>query len=263
MTSHLEIQPVTTADGVTIEVTCRRVPDPAATVVVVHGFTAHRDHPEILALVEALAREDLDVVTHDARGHGRSGGECTLGDLERHDVAAAVSVAHPDRPVVLVGVSMGGAAVLGYLDERASDAPPVAGVLLISSPSRWKARPSFVAVYVTFLTRTSIGRAVARRHPGVRIASRLELPAAPRDRIARLRLPVCIVHGRRDRLLDPVAADELHAAAAGPVRLDVIEGMGHALRADGLTAARQGLDWILAGGEAHEAVRPVQPTVRS
>ncbi|MEQ8719337.1 MAG: alpha/beta fold hydrolase [Acidimicrobiales bacterium] len=242
---------VVTADDVDLAVLHRRVREPVATVVVVHGFTAHRSHPEIVALVEALGGDDVDIVTYDGRGHGRSGGESTLGDRERHDVAAAVSVARTDTPVVLVGVSMGGAAVLGYLDERPPGSPEIAGLLLISSPSRWQAKPSFVTAYVTFITRTAPGRMLARYHPGVRIAKGLRLPTPPRERISRVSVPVWIVHGRADRLLDPAAADELHAAAAGPARLDLVDGMGHALREPGLAAARRGLDWILAGA-AHD-----------
>jgi alpha-beta hydrolase superfamily lysophospholipase len=240
---------VLTADDVDLAVLHRRVREPVATIVVVHGFTAHQAHPEIVALVAALGRDDVDIVTYDARGHGRSGGESTLGDRERHDVAAAVAVARTDTPVVLVGVSMGGAAVLGYLDERTPGPPEVAGLLLISSPSRWQASRSFVTAYVTFITRTAPGRMLARRHPGVRIARGLRLPTAPRERIGRVSVPVWIVHGRDDRLLDPMAADELHAAAAGPARVDLVDGMGHALREPGLAAARRGLDWVLAGAD--------------
>src|SRR5919109_692773 len=77
---------------------------PRAAVVVVHGFTASSEHPDVVALADTLHDRALDVVWYDARGHGRSGGHSTLGDLEANDVAAAVALAaaRTDR-VVLVG----------------------------------------------------------------------------------------------------------------------------------------------------------------
>ena len=61
------------------------------TVVLVHGFAATSGEDRVVAVAERLQACGLDVVAYDARGHGQSGGEATLGDLERHDVAAAVA----------------------------------------------------------------------------------------------------------------------------------------------------------------------------
>ena len=60
-------------------------------------------------------RGHMPCITYDGRGQGDSGGLCTLGDAERHDVAAAVAFAreHADR-VVVVGASMGAIAVLRH-----------------------------------------------------------------------------------------------------------------------------------------------------
>src|SRR5262249_8934690 len=86
---------------------------PRAAVVLVHGFSASADHPDVCDLAEVLHTDGVDVVCYDARGHGTSEGHSTLGDLERHDVAAAVDAARDrsDR-VVLVGASMGAIAAL-------------------------------------------------------------------------------------------------------------------------------------------------------
>src|SRR5690242_18581934 len=78
---------------------------PRAAVVVVHGFSASAACPQVEALAQALHGQDLDVVTYDARGHGSSPGESTLGDHEQHDVAAAVDLARErcDEVVVEIG----------------------------------------------------------------------------------------------------------------------------------------------------------------
>src|ERR1700722_7101485 len=79
---------------------------PRAIVILVHGLSSTKDHPHVVGLAESLRARSLDVLSYDARGHGASGGLCTLGDLERHDVAAAVAHARSSHArVALVGAS--------------------------------------------------------------------------------------------------------------------------------------------------------------
>src|ERR1700728_2602003 len=81
-----------TSDGV--ELATRFWPshgEPRAIVILVHGLSSTKDHPHVVGLAERLRARSLDVLSYDARGHGESGGLCTLGDLERNDVAAAVA----------------------------------------------------------------------------------------------------------------------------------------------------------------------------
>ncbi|HKY66909.1 MAG TPA: alpha/beta fold hydrolase, partial [Acidimicrobiales bacterium] len=66
---------------------------PTTAVVLVHGFTAHRREPSVMAMAHDLRDAGHAVVVHDMRGHGDSEGLCTLGDRERHDVAAATEAA--------------------------------------------------------------------------------------------------------------------------------------------------------------------------
>jgi len=129
-----------TADGVSLEARAWFAQGhPPATVVLAHGFSAHTSDPHVGAVAEMLQRRGLDVVSYDARGHGRSGGQSTLGDLEAHDVAAAVAVASlRSERVLVVGASMGAIAVLRH--AAASDAA-VDGVVLVSCPARWSPLP--------------------------------------------------------------------------------------------------------------------------
>jgi alpha-beta hydrolase superfamily lysophospholipase len=105
-----------TADGLSLAADAWLTRDPAATaVVLVHGLTGHRHHPTVVAMAHELRAEGHAVITYDMRGHGESEGLCTLGDLERLDVAAAVVAARDLAPrVVLVGASLGAIAVLRY-----------------------------------------------------------------------------------------------------------------------------------------------------
>ncbi|MDQ6928882.1 MAG: alpha/beta fold hydrolase [Actinomycetota bacterium] len=132
---------LTTADGVRLSADLLRgPPDAPATVVLVHGFALSSRTPKIHAFANLLAH-DVNVVVPDLRGHGRSGGRCTLGDLEPLDVAAAVEAAPPGLPVVTMGVSLGGAAVLLHGGTLGG----VAGVVAISAPAwsnSWDTRPT-------------------------------------------------------------------------------------------------------------------------
>jgi pimeloyl-ACP methyl ester carboxylesterase len=124
---------LTTADGVRLAAfRLPGPPDAVATVVLVHGFSNWSRTPGIHAFAHLLARR-VHVIVPDLRGHGRSGGLCSLGRHEPLDVAAAVDAARPDLPVVTVGTSFGGAAVLLHAGTYGG----VAGVVAVSSLAYW------------------------------------------------------------------------------------------------------------------------------
>lgn len=198
---------------------------PTGSVVLVHGFSASSDDPNVAATAAALHALDVDVVTYDARGHGDSGGTSTLGDLERHDVAAAVALARARTDdVVLVGASMGAIAALRY----AADDPDLAGIVAVSCPARWQLPRNPQAVLAAGMTRTPVGRALAARLLRVRIDAAWTNPDPPLDLVPRVRTPLALVHGAADRFIPATAAEELHGAASDPRRLTIVPEMGHA-----------------------------------
>jgi alpha-beta hydrolase superfamily lysophospholipase len=243
---------LTTSDGLRLSGRRWLTPHPPrAAVVVVHGFNASADCPDVEALAAALHGDDLDVVTYDARGHGRSGGESTLGDAERHDVAAAVAMARKRTPgVVLVGASMGAIAALRY----ATTDHGLAGVVAVSCPARWRLPRNVRGVLAAALTRTGIGRRVITRTSGVRVAARWTNPAPPIDLVPALKVPAAFVHGTDDRFIAATDAALLHAAAPEPARLWLVPGLGHAFGAAALEPIRAAVGWAL--GAASPAPAP-------
>ncbi len=110
------------------------VPAPGAkgTVVLVHGL--NRSRLEMVSKTAFLHAQGWNALLFDLRAHGESGGTMrTLGYLERGDVHAAVEVARsraaPTAPVVLWGISFGGATAV----FAAARDPLVAAVVCDSS----------------------------------------------------------------------------------------------------------------------------------
>ncbi len=173
-------------------------PSPTATVVFAHGFSATQEHGDVVSLTRALRGDGLDVMTYDSRGHGGSEGLCEVGGAEHLDVASAVATAAlvSDRvaPVVLVGVSMGAVAVSRYLASSQLPAS-IAGAVLVSTPARWRMRPSAVGVISALLTKTALGRQAARKWLQVRIAPRWETGETVASALRRVDLPIAVVHG--------------------------------------------------------------------
>jgi len=109
-------------------------PDAPGTVVLVHGFSQSSRMPRIHAFAHGLATR-MHVIVPDLRGHGASGGVSSMGPKEPLDVKAAVEAADPSLPVVTVGISLGGAAVVLHAGTFGG----VAGVVAISAPAWWGA----------------------------------------------------------------------------------------------------------------------------
>jgi uncharacterized protein len=255
-----------TADGVALAAEAWPAPEwavPAeAAVVLVHGFSAHRRDPSVMAMAHELRAAGHAVLTYDMRGHGESEGLCTLGDRESLDVAAGTVAARDlASRVVLVGASLGAIAVL----RHAVDDPDLAGVVTVSSPARWRLRTPRT-VLAAALTRTRPGRRLARRM-GVRIDRRWRWPEPPDRLAARLPVPLAVVHGADDRFMPAGEADILHTAGAGDQghggrrRLDLVPRMGHAFCTHGHEAVVEAVAWCLAPSDrqprSQGAVSPI------
>lgn len=231
---------------------------PSPVVVLAHGFSAGADDHRVRALAGALYGAGWDVLRYDARGHGRSGGRCSVGAREDLDVAAAADqAAAGGGPVVLLGVSMGAVAVAGYLAGLAGlPAPAVAGAVLVSGPARWRMRPHPIGLLSAGMTRTGIGRCLAARHLGVRIAADWRPGEPPEACLRRAVVPVAVVHGEGDRLLATGHARRL-AAAATDSRLRVVAGMGHGIDEAAVPEVIDQVRWVLARAHLSVAIPPI------
>lgn len=244
MTLHHDTPFLNTKDQVRLQLRRWPAPERRAVVVLVHGFAGSTADGLLECQAEALVTAGYDVASYDSRGHGRSGGDCTLGDLERHDVAAAVADARGRRrPVIVVGASMGAIAVLRYAATPDAD---VQGVVAVSCPSTWRAPRTAQGLLATALTQTWLGRALAWRLMRVRLASGWHDPLPPTTLVDHIDAPVAIVHGTRDRFIPPSDGVELYRHCHEPRRLDLVPGMGHAYGLLATAPIVAATDWALA-----------------
>jgi alpha-beta hydrolase superfamily lysophospholipase len=238
------------ADGVALHGREWSTQAPRAVVVLVHGLAASSVDPAVVRQAKALRAAGFHVVTYDSRGHGQSEGQCTLGDREAYDVAAAVAKASGSGlDVVLVGASMGAVAALRY---AASGEDKLAGVVSISSPATWRTPRSAPGLLVMGLARTRVGREIANRRLRVRIAPTWSAPEPPTELVRRIAVPVAIVHGTQDRYIPTSDAQAIYRACDSRYRrLDLIPDMGHAFDQRAVLAVTNAVHWILDWRDAN------------
>jgi pimeloyl-ACP methyl ester carboxylesterase len=216
-----------TQDGVPIDAIHLAGPKDLA-IIVAHGFTLSWQHPAVWRVANQFNRA-AGVITFDFRGHGRSGGLSTLGDLEIKDLDVAVTYARQlgYTRVATVGFSMGASIVL----RHAGLIGGVDAVVSVSGPGRWYYRGTKRMRQVHLLVEHGLGRAISRRMLKTRISPegwRL-VPLPPAEAAALISpVPLLIVHGDQDRFFPPEHARQLYLAAREPKELWLLPGMGHA-----------------------------------
>jgi pimeloyl-ACP methyl ester carboxylesterase len=225
---------ITTMDGIGLD-GCRwpqngsepRRSGPIA-IVMAHGFAGSWRRPAMIRAGEVFRRHG-EVYAFDFRGHGRSAGRSTVGDLEVLDLDAVVRQARDDGwdRVATVGFSMGGAVVLRHAAlHRGVDA-----TVSVSGPGRWFYRDTWPMRRAHFVVEQRLGRAVARMVLRTRISSRRwdPIPVSPTEAAAKIApTPLLVVHGDRDPFFPIDHAQDIYAAAKEPKELWIETGFGHA-----------------------------------
>lgn len=189
-------------------------------VLMVHGWAA--SYGTVLQLALPVVSAGYDVLLFDVRGHGRNE-EVAVATVRhfRDDVEAVVAYAHdrfPDRPLVVLGHSLGAAATV----FAAARGAPVAGVVLVACPA------DVLQVTAGYLSdRGFPGRfmiVALRPFWWVRVGGFFR-HLVPEREITRVRQPLLIVQAGRDRRVSAEHAARLSRASGRPVHMVV--GAGH------------------------------------
>jgi alpha-beta hydrolase superfamily lysophospholipase len=165
--------------------------------------------------IETLRDLGFSVLAIDYRGFGRSAGGVPSEDTVYEDARAAFArlcelEPDPSRRYVY-GHSLGGAVAIDLAAKlSAGDGPPPAHGLIVES---------------TFTTLADIARALSYEWLPVEWIISQKFDSV--DKIARVRMPVLIVHGESDRYVPARFSKALFAAAHAPKQLLLVEGGSH------------------------------------
>ncbi len=250
-----------TQDGLDLfgQVWSPRGDEPRAVVCLVHGLGEHSARYEHLA--EYLAERRYAVFAFDLRGHGHSTG--ARGDFSNldallSDIGLPITEAkrrYHRAPRFLYGHSLGGNLVLNYCLRRESQ---LAGVVasapwlrLAFSPPAWKIalartaaqlRPQFsMATHLDgdVMTHDEDTRAAARRdrfmHGRISVRAYLATVAAGQyalDHAAAFKLPLLVMQGSADRIVDPEASREFAEQVRADCTLLLWDGLYHDLHSE-------------------------------
>ncbi len=139
LTVTISQQRYTTTDGVNLplKIWSPKHNQITAVIIAIHGFNDYSNF--FNSTGQFLSQQNIISYAYDQRGFGNSphkgywaGVETYISDLQ--NFIAAIQKKHPDKPVFLLGSSMGGAIVISTITENGT--PPVAGIIL-SAPAIW------------------------------------------------------------------------------------------------------------------------------
>jgi len=222
-----------------------RLGDGPSGALLIHGFAG--TPPELRRLGEVLAKNGFRCHAPVLPGHGT-----TPQDLERtrwQDWAECVSAAFDDLAkecddVVVAGQSMGGTLALNLAahDLRVRAVASLASPIWLSGPL-----PPLLPVIKRVVRWHNAGGDVDLWNPdavdelysyGLRPTRSIDelrkLCAVVRKELAEIRAPVLVLHGERDRSIDPRCAREIARRLIGSasVRLEMLPRSGHAISVD-------------------------------
>lgn len=213
-------------------------------IVVAHGFTGSWRERAARRIVHVLSVYG-GVLAFDFRGHGRSGGRTTVGDLEIFDVAAAVRHARVTgySKIAVVGFSMGAAVAV----RHAGLVGGVDAVVSVSGPARWYYRGTRPMRQVHWAIERPLGRWAARVGKRTRISSGRwdPVPMPPHEAAGLIApVPLLVVHGDADPFFPLDHAHQLYEGAREPKELWIEPGYGHAESAATPELVRKIGKWI-------------------
>ena len=213
---------VVTTDGVRISVDGYQQAERQTAVIICPGFFQSKDTPTFRRMSQAL-QQDVDVLAMDFRGHGRSSGRYTFSAQEGADLEAVLVWARARyRRLGVLGFSLGGAVAINVVSHHQED---VQSLVAVSAPC------AFEEVEFRYWTPEAMRTGLTGLEPGAgcRPGNPFLKKIRSIDSVRHLTaIPVLLIHGTRDVIVGLQHSRRLHAAAATPVQLEIIDGGSHA-----------------------------------
>lgn len=207
--------------------------NPLAYALFAHCFTCSKDYKGVVRVSRALAAEGIAVLRFDFTGLGESEGDfadTTFSSNVADLVAAAEFMARElEAPKILIGHSLGGAAVL----HAAAQIPSAAAVATLAAPSS--------TAHLVGVIRSSGAEIEEAGEAEVEIAGRKfkirrefldDLSAVNmRDAVSGLGKPLLVCHSPDDRIVGIDNATEIFTAARQPKSFLALDSADHLLSA--------------------------------
>jgi pimeloyl-ACP methyl ester carboxylesterase len=237
-------------DGATLRGWLFRADPPRrGAIVFLHGTASNREAG--LGVAARYVPRGFDVLLYDSRAHGESTGDaCTYGYYEKGDLRGALDWLGAPA-VQVIGTSLGAAVAL----QAAAEDPRIASVVSIAVFSDLATVAQERAPFFASQGQIREALAIAEHDGHFRLADVSPAAAAPR-----LRVPVLVIHGARDRDTRPQHSQRVYEALAGPKRLILVPGGDHNNALDG-PAWRAVDEWIEAVGPGPPSV--TRPAIRA
>lgn len=191
-------------------------------IIICHGISQYKNSP----IFTRMAREfedDYDIINMDLRGHGQSGGRCTLTALEVYDLKAVVDYARKNhKKVGVIGFSLGAAtAILETANYKNIDS-----LILISPFTKisevnfrfWK-KPAIHSMKTHLNDRklkVKMGNVFLPKQDPLEVIDKI----SP--------IPVLFLHGAEDWVIDTSHSQRLYEKAKEPKKLIIFENVAHA-----------------------------------
>jgi len=207
------------------------------TVIYLHGSADNRASGVYIA--ERFLKRGFDALAYDSRAHGESDGDaCTYGYFEKEDLRKALDLLTV-KPVVAIGVSLGGAVAL----QAAAEDSRIAAVVAVATFSDIRTVAAERAPFVASRANIDAAFRLAEQQAGFKADD-----ASPVKAAERIRVPVLLIHGQLDHETFPQHSERVLAALHGEKRLLLAPDAGHndALRPEVWTEIDTWLDQVLA-----------------
>ncbi len=204
---------------------------PQAYALLVHGFTCSMDLAITRRIAEGLAGEGLAVFRFDLPGHGKSGGEFSESNFTDYRAAVLAAVAYMREqyaaPTVLVGHSLGGAAILA----AASEVPEAKAIATIGTPANVAEVVRLIGASpeeVRAMGQADVvidGHTFTIRRQFLEDADHYHIV----DTLPHLRKAILFLHAPRDEIVGIDNAARLYSAAKHPKSFISLDHGGHLL----------------------------------
>ena len=214
-------------DGLKLHGRYYHLKDGAPIEILCHGYRSHpyRDCSGGHSLSRKLGYNALVI---DQRAHGESEGKViSFGVNERLDCQRWAKYAadrFPNTPIILSGLSMGAATVLmaSELDLPSSvcgiiaDSPYSSPSAIIEKVSKDHHYPMILCRPLIYLAAWFWGRFHLKE-------------CTAKDAVRNAKVPILLIHGEDDRLVPWTMSQEIAAACASPVSVEIFPDAGHGL----------------------------------